>query len=63
MIKSVALDVDRVDELDRMGEDGIFQYVSIEIADKEGNHIEFLWFDEEELKNAAILAEKGCLHA
>jgi|TARA_Y100000296_G_C5050608_1_gene194627 hypothetical protein len=63
MIKSVAIDVERIDELDRQGESGFFQYVSVEIADEEGNHIEFLWFNEEELKNAAILAEKGCLHA
>jgi len=34
------------------------QYISIDFTD--GTYVNL---DEEELKNAAILAEKGCLHA
>ena len=34
------------------------QYLNIEFTDGS-----FVSLDEEELKNAAVLAEKGCLHA
>jgi hypothetical protein len=53
MIKSVAI----VNEIPLAGG----QFISIEIADEEGKHTQILYFDEEELLNAAALNEKGCL--
>jgi hypothetical protein len=52
MLKSVAIEND---------EETKKQYVVIEIEHEDG-HCEFLYFDEEELKNAAELSDKGCLH-
>jgi len=52
MLKSVAIESD---------EETKQQYVIVEIEHEDG-HCEFLYFDEEELKNAAVLAEKGCLN-
>lgn len=56
MLKSVAIENDGGVTVDQQG-----QYVVIEIEHEDG-HCEFLYFDEEELKNAAELSDKGCLH-
>jgi hypothetical protein len=52
MIKSVEL----VDQIPLAGG----KFISVEI-EHEDEHIEFLYFDEEELLNASALNEKGCL--
>jgi hypothetical protein len=55
MLKSVAIDMNPPCS----GE--MIEYVVIEIEHEDGR-CEHLFFDEEELINAAALAEKGCLH-
>jgi argininosuccinate synthase len=53
MIKSVG-----VIETPELYDEGETQFVQVEFDD--GTYVNL---NEEELKNAAILAEKGCLHA